>query len=160
MTRRTGDVERSRWADGQFPLTPALSLGERENPIPSCDEWEGTGCLRERAMGAPSPAFGTLSPFEGERERERGPFRSHRGSWGGRLDRLATNRRIKSRKAGGGYASASNSIRDLIRHEQEKEWSALRAGFKQMSKDGAPRPEPVAEIMAVVRKVKRERRYK
>jgi antitoxin ParD1/3/4 len=67
---------------------------------------------------------------------------------------------IKSRKAGGGYASASDFIRDLIRREQEKEWTTLQASFLQMSKDGAPGPEPVEEIMAVVRKVKRERRRK
>jgi hypothetical protein len=36
----------------------------------------------------------------------------------------------------------------------------LRVGFEQMSKDGAPGPEPVEEIMAVIRKVKRERRRK
>ena len=67
---------------------------------------------------------------------------------------------IESRKAEGGYASASDFIRDLIRREQEKEWTALQAGFEQMSKDGAPGPEPVEEIMAVVRKVKSERRHK
>jgi antitoxin ParD1/3/4 len=67
---------------------------------------------------------------------------------------------IKSRKAEGGFASASNFIRDLIRREQEKEWAALQASFKQMSKDGAPGPEPVEEIMAVVSKVKRQRRHK
>ena len=65
---------------------------------------------------------------------------------------------IESRKAEGGYASASDFIRDLIRREQEKEWTALRAGFERMSKDGAPEPEPVEEIMAVLRKVKRKRR--
>jgi antitoxin ParD1/3/4 len=65
---------------------------------------------------------------------------------------------IKSRKIDGGYTSASDFIRDLIRREQAKEWAALQAGFEQMSKDGAPEPEPVEQILAVVKKVKRERR--
>ncbi len=42
-----------RRATVPFPLTPALFLGERENPIPSRDEWEGAECLRARMMGLP-----------------------------------------------------------------------------------------------------------
>ena len=41
---------------------------------------EPTRALNPRTN--PSPAFGT-PPFEGERERERGPFISHLGAWGG-----------------------------------------------------------------------------
>jgi hypothetical protein len=36
-----------------FPLTPALSLGERENRIPSPDKSERFGYVRARTMGLP-----------------------------------------------------------------------------------------------------------
>ena len=67
---------------------------------------------------------------------------------------------IKSRKAEGGYTSASDVLRDLIRREQEKEWGQIEARFNELSKDGAPGEPPIQEIVSTVRKVKRELKRK
>lgn len=64
---------------------------------------------------------------------------------------------IKSRKEEGGFASASDVIRDLIRREREKELAALEADFDRMDKqDGANGPAPVQEIVNKVKSVRRE----
>ena len=49
-------------------------------------------------------------------------------------------------------------MRDLIRRQQETERAALSAEFDKLKGDGAAGPEPVQEIMKIVRKVKKERR--
>ena len=65
---------------------------------------------------------------------------------------------VKARKEHGGFASASEVIRDLIRREQEKEWVVLSAEFDRLDKTGAAEPEPVEEINRIVGRVKKERR--
>jgi putative addiction module CopG family antidote len=64
---------------------------------------------------------------------------------------------VRSRKEGGDFASASDVVRDLIRREREKELNALEADFEKMDKrDGAKGPEPVEQIVAAVRKVRKK----
>ena len=66
---------------------------------------------------------------------------------------------MKSRKEQGDYASVSDVLRDLIRREREKEFSAIEADFERLDKKGQePRAEPVEELMPIVQRVKRERR--
>ena|ERR1039457_1288979 len=64
---------------------------------------------------------------------------------------------INSQKAERGFATASDVVRDMIREKQEERWRRLEKEFEEMSKrDGAPGPEPVDEIVAVCRQVKRK----
>ena len=49
-------------------------------------------------------------------------------------------------------------MRDLIRRQQEKERALLEAEFEKLKDDGAKGSEPVEEIMAIVGKVKKQRR--
>src|SRR5437868_2456548 len=51
---------------------------------------------------------------------------------------------VKSRKEEGGFASASDVIRDLIRQERARTLAKLEAEFAKMDKqDGADGPAPV-----------------
>jgi putative addiction module CopG family antidote len=64
---------------------------------------------------------------------------------------------VRSRKEAGDFASASDVVRDLIRREREKELNALEADFEKMDKrDGAEGPEPVEQIVAAVREVRKK----
>jgi len=64
---------------------------------------------------------------------------------------------INFQKAERGFATASDVVRDMIREKQEERWRRLEKEFEEMSKrDGAPGPEPVDEIVAVCRQVKRK----
>src|SRR5438876_12411149 len=65
---------------------------------------------------------------------------------------------LKARKEQEGFATASDVVRDLIRRQQEMERAGLEAAFEKLKDDGAPGPEPVADIMKVVNRVKKERR--
>jgi Arc/MetJ-type ribon-helix-helix transcriptional regulator len=65
---------------------------------------------------------------------------------------------VMSRKEQGGFASASDVFRELIRREQEREWETLGREFDALSKDGGIGQEPVEEINRIVGQVKRERR--
>lgn len=66
---------------------------------------------------------------------------------------------MKSRKEQRDYASVSDVLRDLIRREREKEFSAIEADFERLDKKGQePGAEPVEEIMPIVQRAKRERR--
>ena len=65
---------------------------------------------------------------------------------------------LKARQDDGGFASASDVVRDLIRRQQEKERADLRSEFEILKSEGAAGAEPVDEIMKVVRRVKKERR--
>jgi len=65
---------------------------------------------------------------------------------------------VRARKEAEGFATASDVVRDLIRRQQEKERTDLRAEFEGLRGDGAPGVEPVEAIMKVVRRVKKERR--
>jgi Arc/MetJ-type ribon-helix-helix transcriptional regulator len=64
---------------------------------------------------------------------------------------------VKSRKEEGGFASASDVIRDLIRRERDKALARLEAEFDKMDKqDGANGPAPVEEIVSRVKKIRTE----
>ena len=64
---------------------------------------------------------------------------------------------VKSRKDEGGFSSASDVIRDLIRRERDKELARLAAEFEKMDKrDGADGPVPVKEIVSRVKKIRAE----
>jgi len=65
---------------------------------------------------------------------------------------------LKARKEEDGFATASDVVRDLIRRQQEKERALLEAEFEKLKDDGAKGSEPVEEIMAIVGKVKKQRR--
>jgi Arc/MetJ-type ribon-helix-helix transcriptional regulator len=65
---------------------------------------------------------------------------------------------LKARKEEEGFATASDVVRDLIRRQQEKERTELRAEFEALRRDGAASAEPVDDIMKVVHRVKKERR--
>ena len=63
---------------------------------------------------------------------------------------------IKARKENGDFASVSDVIRDLVRRERERELATLREEFEAMDKrDGVPGPEPVDEVLAICKKVRR-----
>jgi hypothetical protein len=49
-------------------------------------------------------------------------------------------------------------VRDLIRTEQEQEKQVLLNQFRKMAADGSNEAEPAAEILALVKKVKKGRR--
>ncbi len=62
---------------------------------------------------------------------------------------------VKSRREEGGFGSASDVIRDLIRRERDKELARLEAEFEKMDKrDGADGPAPVEEIVSRVKKIR------
>ena len=66
---------------------------------------------------------------------------------------------VKGRKEQRGFASTSDVMRDLTRREQEREWTQLKAEFEELLKDPcAPGPEPVQEIVSLVRQVRKELR--
>jgi antitoxin ParD1/3/4 len=65
---------------------------------------------------------------------------------------------LNSRKEAGGFASTSDVVRDLIRTEQEQEKQVLLNQFRKMEADGSNEAEPAAEILALVKKVKKGRR--
>ncbi len=64
---------------------------------------------------------------------------------------------VTSRKQTGGFASATDVIRDLIRHEQDREDAALEAEFEKLQAQAPDSgPEPIEEINRICREVKRE----
>ena len=64
---------------------------------------------------------------------------------------------IRAKKEKGDYASASDVIRDLIRRERDKEQARLESEFDRMDRrDGAPGPEPVAEVVRTAKQVRKE----
>lgn len=66
---------------------------------------------------------------------------------------------LDSRREAGGFSSASDVVRSLIREEQRREQERLANAFRQMDKaDGSDEPEPEAEVLELVRQVKKERR--
>ena len=68
---------------------------------------------------------------------------------------------LNTRRETSGFASASDVVRDLIRERQEREAEALRRQFMEMDRrDGSNEPEPEAEIVAAVRKIRKELRAK
>ena len=65
---------------------------------------------------------------------------------------------LNSRREAGGYASASDVVRDLIRSQQEVERQRLAQQFRDMEADGSSEPEPAAAVLASVRRIKKVRR--
>ena len=65
---------------------------------------------------------------------------------------------LNSRREAGGYASASDVVRDLIRRQQEAERQRLVRQFRDMEADGSSEPEPAAAVLASVRRIKKARR--
>ena len=65
---------------------------------------------------------------------------------------------LNSRREAGGYASASDVVRDLIRSQQESERKRLEQQFRALEADGSNEPEPVADVLARVKHVKKARR--
>ena len=65
---------------------------------------------------------------------------------------------LNSRRETGGFSSASDVVRELIRTRQEQEQGELRRQFAELdAADGANESEP-ASVMEIVRRVKKERR--
>lgn len=65
---------------------------------------------------------------------------------------------VEGRKDAGGFSSASDVVRDLIRTAQASEADALRERFDALSKDGSVEAEPEESVSNIVRRVKQERR--
>jgi antitoxin ParD1/3/4 len=65
---------------------------------------------------------------------------------------------LNSRRETGGFSSASDVVRELIRSRQEQEQAELWRQFAELdAADGANESEPAA-VLEIVRKVKKERR--
>lgn len=65
---------------------------------------------------------------------------------------------LNARRDTGGFASASDVVRELIRHRQEQEQDELRRQFAELDRaDGSTEPEPPS-VQEIVRQVKKERR--
>jgi antitoxin ParD1/3/4 len=65
---------------------------------------------------------------------------------------------LNSRRETGGFSSASDVVRELIRNRQEQEQAELRRQFAELdAADGASGAEP-ASVLEMVRQVKKERR--
>jgi len=65
---------------------------------------------------------------------------------------------LQSRREAGGFASASDVVRDLIRSRQQEEQSQLLRRFQKLDADGSDEPEPTESVLAIVKRVKRQRR--
>lgn len=65
---------------------------------------------------------------------------------------------LNNRKELGGFSSASDVIRALIRTEQEREQAALLNEFRDMDNDGSNEAEPTSEVLKLVKHVKKARR--
>ncbi len=65
---------------------------------------------------------------------------------------------LYSRREAGGFASASDVVRDLIRGRQEEEEAELLERFRQLEGDGAEGAEPTEALLKIVKRVKKERR--
>ena len=65
---------------------------------------------------------------------------------------------LNARREAGGFASASDVVRDLIRSRQEKEQAEVLERFRQLEGDGSPAAEPREAVLKIVKRVKMERR--
>jgi len=65
---------------------------------------------------------------------------------------------LNSRREAGGFASASDVVRDLIRNRQEKEQAELFERFQQLDGDGSETAEPTEAVLKILKRVKKERR--
>jgi putative addiction module CopG family antidote len=64
---------------------------------------------------------------------------------------------LDSRRETGGFASASDVVRDLIRSRQEQEQAQLLERFQRLDRDGSDQPEPVEAVLKLVKQVKKDR---
>jgi antitoxin ParD1/3/4 len=64
---------------------------------------------------------------------------------------------LNSRREAGGFSSASDVVRELIRTRQEQEQAELRRQFERLDVRGSDEPEPKS-VLQIVRRVKKERR--
>ncbi|MDE3066839.1 MAG: hypothetical protein KGJ60_04725 [Verrucomicrobiota bacterium] len=64
---------------------------------------------------------------------------------------------LNARREAGGFSSASDVVRELIRARQEQEQAELRRQFERMDSDGSNEPESKS-VLRMVRRVKQERR--
>ena len=65
---------------------------------------------------------------------------------------------LNSRRETGGFSSASDVVRELIRNRQEEERAELRRQFAELdAADKSNDPEPPS-VLEIVRQVKKERR--
>ena len=63
---------------------------------------------------------------------------------------------IRSRAEEGGFSSASDVVRELIRREREKELARLETEFDKMDReDGSDSAVPINDIVSRVRKVRK-----
>ncbi len=67
---------------------------------------------------------------------------------------------LNTRRETGGFSSSSDVVRALIREAQEREAKTLLAEFRELQKDGSDDPEPEAEVLRLVKQVKKSRRAK
>lgn len=65
---------------------------------------------------------------------------------------------LNSRREAGGFASASDVVRDLIRSRQEKEYADLLKRFQDLDGEGSEGAEPTEAVLKIVKQLKRERR--
>lgn len=65
---------------------------------------------------------------------------------------------LNNRRELGGYSSASDVVRALIRTEQEREQAALLKEFRAMENDGSNDAEPAPAVLKLVQQVKKARR--
>jgi Arc/MetJ-type ribon-helix-helix transcriptional regulator len=65
---------------------------------------------------------------------------------------------VSAQREAGGFSSASDFFRALIRERQEREQTALLKEFRGMEKDGSDEAEPAAEVLKLVKQVKKARR--
>jgi Arc/MetJ-type ribon-helix-helix transcriptional regulator len=67
---------------------------------------------------------------------------------------------LNTRRDTGGFSSSSDVVRALIRDAQEREQTALLNEFRDLEGDGSNAPEPAAEVLRLVKQVKKSRRAK
>ena len=65
---------------------------------------------------------------------------------------------LNSRREAGGFSSASDVVRELIRNRQEQEQAELRRQFAELDAAGGSNETEPAAVMEIVRQVKKERR--
>ena len=65
---------------------------------------------------------------------------------------------LNSRRETGGFSSASDVVRELIRNRQDQEQAELRRQFAALDSAGGSNETEPASVLEIVRQVKKERR--
>jgi putative addiction module CopG family antidote len=65
---------------------------------------------------------------------------------------------LNARRQSGGFSSASDVVRALIRDAQEREHESLLKEFRSLESDGSNAPEPAADVRLLIKRVKKSRR--